>query len=67
VTDDIVAGAVSYPHGWGHRGEWSTAVEHRGANVNTIIPNDVELKEKISGMSFIDGIPVDVVRAAADL
>jgi formate dehydrogenase len=66
VSDDVIPGVVCYPHGWGHQGGWHTAIAHGGANVNDIIPNDVERKERVSGMSFMDGIPVTVERARRD-
>jgi formate dehydrogenase len=58
LTDAIHAGTVSYPHGWGHRGGWRTAVHHGGVNINLIIPNDLETKDPLSGMSLLDGVPV---------
>ena len=61
VTTDVRVGAVSYPHGWGHAGGWSTANAHGGANINEIIPNHVEEKDPLSGMSILDAIPVEVV------
>ena len=61
LSDDIVAGSVCYPHGWGHRGGWRKANGAGGANVNVLAP--LEPSEKISATSFLDGIPVTVVLA----
>jgi anaerobic selenocysteine-containing dehydrogenase len=60
MTEDIIAGTVSYPHGWGHDGGWTTANGQGGANINRYLPNDVDAKEKLSGVSFMDGVPVRV-------
>jgi formate dehydrogenase len=60
VTDDIHEGTVSYPHGWGHEGGWSTAIGHGGVNINKIVPNDLASKDPLSGMSFLDGVPVRI-------
>lgn len=60
VTDTVRPGTVSYPHGYGHTGGWSTAIEHGGININMLIPNDLEKKDRLSGMSFLDGVPVTV-------
>jgi formate dehydrogenase len=64
VTDSVRPGTVSYPHGWGHSGGWSRAAAQPGINVNVLIPNDVETKDRLSGMSLLDGVPVTV--SAAD-
>jgi anaerobic selenocysteine-containing dehydrogenase len=68
-TDEIISGTVSYPHGWGHEGGWRRAVEVGGVNINEIIPNEVQTKDSLSGMSFMDGVPVAVVPliAAVDI
>lgn len=60
VTESVRKGTVSYPHGWGHSGGWSTAVAQGGFNINKLIPNAVENKDRLSGMSFLDGVPVTV-------
>jgi anaerobic selenocysteine-containing dehydrogenase len=62
VTDSVHPGTVSYPHGWGHAGGWSTAIQHGGANINLIVSNDVSTKDPLSGMSFLDGVPVRVTK-----
>ena len=65
VTDTVRPGTVSYPHGWGHSGGWSTAVQHRGININMLIPNDIAKKDRLSGMSLLDGVPVTVRAGSA--
>lgn len=65
VTDEVRPGTVSYPHGWGHSGRWSTAVELGGININKLIPNDIETKDPLSGMSLLDGVRVRVTAKTA--
>jgi formate dehydrogenase len=67
VTDEVVAGSVAYPHGWGHKGGWSRANRTGGANLNAITPSTVDAVEQVSGMSFLDGFEVEVRPAAPAL
>jgi hypothetical protein len=62
VTDKIAAGTVSYPHGWGHDGGWRKANEVPSANINTILTADVGAKDRLSGASHLDGVPVAMRR-----
>jgi formate dehydrogenase len=64
ITDEMVAGVVSYPHGWGHRGGWRTANAKGGANVNLLVSSEPEDWEFVSGTPLLDGIPVFVERVA---
>lgn len=64
VTDDIMPGVVSIPHGFGHDREGavlSTARERPGANSN-ILADEMAL-DPLSGNAVLNGIPV-TVRAA---
>ncbi len=68
VTDAIMPGVVSIPHGWGHDtdgAELSVAREHAGVNSNILA--DEELVEPLTGNAVLNGIPVELapVRAAA--
>ena len=65
VTDEVIAGSVCYPHGWGHRAGWRRANAQPGANINTIVPSTPDSAEKVSGMTFIDGFAVEVEALAA--
>lgn len=60
VTDDVVRGSVCYPHGWGHNGGWRHANTLPGANINVLLGLGPEAVERVSGTTFIDGIPVSV-------
>ena len=63
LTEDIVAGTVAIPHGWGHRGGgWRIANQVGGANVNELTSNDPEDVESLSGMAWLTGIPIEVER-----
>ena len=65
VTDTVHPGTVSYPHGYGHRGGWTTAIDHGGVNINLIVPNDLATKDPLSGMSLLDGVPVRLIKGAS--
>jgi anaerobic selenocysteine-containing dehydrogenase len=59
VTDDVMPGVVSIPHGWGHDVPGvalGVAGEHAGANSNVLA--DELLVEPLSGTAVLNGIPV---------
>ncbi|HEY8638792.1 MAG TPA: molybdopterin-dependent oxidoreductase [Solirubrobacteraceae bacterium] len=61
VTDAVMAGVVSIPHGWGHGVPgvgWRTAAEHGGANSN-VLADDL-LVDELSGNAVLNGIPVEL-------
>ncbi len=63
VTDEIMAGVVSIPHGWGHDVDGvrlGVASEHPGVNSNLLAPVEVDLP---SGNAVLNGIPVEVTAA----
>jgi formate dehydrogenase len=60
VTDEIKAGTVAVPHGWGHRGGWQVANAAGGANTNVLASSDPDDLERLAGMAFLNGIPVRV-------
>ncbi|HXJ32789.1 MAG TPA: molybdopterin oxidoreductase family protein [Candidatus Eisenbacteria bacterium] len=65
VTDAIMPGVVSIPHGWGHDApgiRMQVASEHAGVNTNLLA--DELLMDPLSGNSVLNGIPVTVERAA---
>jgi len=61
VSDDIMPGVVSIPHGWGHSrpgtGQ-SVASAHAGASINDIL-DDTET-DPVSGTSILNGQAVEV-------
>jgi anaerobic selenocysteine-containing dehydrogenase len=65
VTDAIMPGVVSIPHGWGHDAEGTrmrVAREHAGVNTNLLA--DEALMDPLSGNAVLNGIPVTIERAA---
>jgi anaerobic selenocysteine-containing dehydrogenase len=61
VTDAVMAGVVSIPHGWGHGVSgvgWNVAADAGGANSNTL--TDELAIEPLSGTAILNGIPVEV-------
>jgi anaerobic selenocysteine-containing dehydrogenase len=61
VTEDIMPGVVSIPHGWGHDAEgvrMSVASSHAGVNSNLLA--DESLVEPLSGNAVLNGIPVEL-------
>jgi anaerobic selenocysteine-containing dehydrogenase len=61
VTDAIMPGVVSIPHGWGHDvpgTRLSVAREHAGVNCN-LLTGTAEL-EPLSGNAILNGVPVEV-------
>ena len=61
VTDEVPAGVVSLPHGWGHdmRGTRSRVAAGR-PGVNSNLLTDPELLDPLSGNAVLNGIPVTV-------
>lgn len=67
VSDDIRAGTVAIPHGWGHREPgvgWTVAAALPGANVNLL--HDPSLTDTFSGNSAVNNTWVTVTRAPTD-
>lgn len=61
VTDDLVGGVVSLPHGWGHDAEGQAiATEHAGVNSNVL--TDPLVIDPLSGACSINAIPVTLAR-----
>jgi anaerobic selenocysteine-containing dehydrogenase len=64
VSDEMMRGVVSLPHGWGHDKEgtrMSVAREHAGVNNNLLAPG--RLVDPLSNNAVVNGIPVEVVPA----
>ncbi|WP_398577273.1 molybdopterin-dependent oxidoreductase [Stigmatella hybrida] len=64
VTDEVMRGVVSLPHGYGHRrkGMPSTvAAEHAGESLNDL--TDEQRVDALSGNAALSGVPVRVARA----
>ena len=61
VTDRVMAGVVSLPHGWGHGAPGArlpVAARHAGVNVNAL--TDELETDAVSGNAVLNGVPVEV-------
>lgn len=59
ITDKIMPGVISIPHGWGHNkkgSQWRTAEQHAGVSVNDL--TDEMLLDELSGNALLNGVPV---------
>src|SRR4051794_39570690 len=66
VTDAVMPGVVSIPHGWGHDVDgvrMEVASAHAGTNSNVLA--DELLIDPLSGNAVLNGIPVEVAPVAA--
>ncbi|HYC57493.1 MAG TPA: molybdopterin-dependent oxidoreductase [Candidatus Binatia bacterium] len=65
ITDDLMPGVVSLPHGWGHDvggSRLSVAAEHAGVNANVL--TDDTIYDEATGTTVFNGIAVRLERAA---
>ncbi len=65
VSDEMMPGVVSLPHGWGHDKpgtRQSVAREHAGVNNNLLAPG--HFVDVPSGNAAVNGIPVEVAPAS---
>jgi anaerobic selenocysteine-containing dehydrogenase len=61
VTDEMMPGVVSLPHGWGHDGEGlRLGVARKHAGVNSNVLTDEAALDVPSGNAVLNGIPVTV-------
>lgn len=61
VSDEMMPGVVSLPHGWGHDlpgTQLRLAGERPGANLNALL--DDQLRDPLSGNAVLGGVPVTV-------
>ncbi len=61
ITDSVMPGVVSLPHGWGHDQpgtRMAVAGAHHGVNSNVLA--DESAVEPVSGNAVLNGIPVEV-------
>jgi anaerobic selenocysteine-containing dehydrogenase len=67
LTDGIMPGVVSIPHGWGHDApgvKMSVASDHAGVNSNVLA--DESQIDPLSGNAVLNGIPVEVRAAVTE-
>jgi anaerobic selenocysteine-containing dehydrogenase len=61
VSDEMMPGVVSLPHGWGHDGKGTRlnlASERPGANLNALL--DDSLRDPLSGNAVLSGVAVEM-------
>lgn len=61
VSEEMMPGVVSLPHGWGHGlpgTRMALAAERPGANLNTLL--DEDWRDPLSGNSVLSGVPVEL-------
>jgi anaerobic selenocysteine-containing dehydrogenase len=61
ITDAVMPGVVSIPHGWGHKFEetnWQTAKANAGVSCNDL--TDHMFIDALSGNAALNGVPVSV-------
>ena len=66
VTDGVMRGVVSLPHGWGHDRagiRLGIASRHAGASINDVI--DDQRIDALTGTAVLNGTPVEVEATAA--
>jgi anaerobic selenocysteine-containing dehydrogenase len=66
VTDAVMPGVVSVPHGWGHDADgvrMTVAEAHAGTNSNLLA--DETVVDPLSGNAVLNGIPVELAPVAA--
>ena len=64
ITDAIMPGVVSIPHGWGHSVSMTkTRIASEHAGVNTNILSDEAQVDPLSGNAVLNGIPVTVEKS----
>ena len=64
MSDEMMPGVVSLPHGWGHDRpgtRMAVAREHAGVNNNLLAP--MHFFDPLSNNAAVNGIPVEVVPA----
>ncbi len=64
ASDEMMAGVVSLPHGWGHARpgvQMAIAREQPGASANDL--TDERQLDALSGNAALNGVPVEVVAA----
>ncbi|HKU94921.1 MAG TPA: molybdopterin-dependent oxidoreductase [Vineibacter sp.] len=61
ISDDMMPGVVSLPHGWGHDkrdARLTLAAQRPGANLNALF--DGSLRDPLSGNAVLSGVPVEM-------
>jgi anaerobic selenocysteine-containing dehydrogenase len=65
LSDEMMPGVISVPHGWGHDqagARLGVAAQRPGANLNELL--DDGLRDPLSGTSVLNGVAVNLTRCA---
>lgn len=65
LSDDMMPGVVSLPHGWGHNlpgAKLSVAAQQPGTNLNALL--DENQRDPLSGDSVLSGVPIQMALLA---
>ncbi|MBN8609020.1 MAG: molybdopterin-dependent oxidoreductase [Deltaproteobacteria bacterium] len=68
ISDEVMRGVVSLPHGWGHTREgtrMSVASEHAGVSVNDV--TDETFLDRLSGNAGFSGVPILSLRSCPEV
>ena len=60
LSDEVMAGTIAVPHGWGHDGGWQVANAAGGANTNVLASSEPGDLERLAGMAHLNGIAVRI-------
>ena len=64
ITDEVMRGVVSLPHGWGHSAPGTRMrVAARNAGVNSNILSPAVAADRLSGNAALNAIPVEIAKA----
>ena len=61
ISEEVMRGVVSIPHGWGHNRkgtQWKVAEAHAGVSINDL--TDDQFVDPISGNAAFSGVSVEV-------
>jgi anaerobic selenocysteine-containing dehydrogenase len=64
ISDDMMPGVISLPHGWGHdapAARLSVAAQRPGSNINALL--DPALRDPLSGNSVLGGVAITMAPA----
>ena len=67
VSDEMMPGVASLPHGWGHddpQAALAVAARHPGTNLNALV--DAGAIDLPSGNAVLNGIPVTITPITVD-
>jgi hypothetical protein len=67
ISEDMMPGVVSLPHGWGHDlpgSQLQVAARRPGVNLNALLSDGA--RDPLSGNAVLSGVPVEVSAVASN-